>query len=95
MAALHDCFATAARDRKVKAKKVDPPGGTTGRVGCGTGVDEAPVPDAESTEAFSSEVVTGSLEENASNKERSARTFGLVCLKQHFSNRNQTQSINQ
>src|SRR5882672_5467797 len=28
------------------AKKVDPPGGTTGRVGCGTGVDEAPVPDA-------------------------------------------------
>ena len=40
------------------AQKVDPPGGTTGRVGFGTEVDEAPVPDAKSTtEAFSSEVV--------------------------------------
>jgi hypothetical protein len=30
-------------------KKDDPPGGTTGRVGRGTGVDEALVPDAGST----------------------------------------------
>jgi hypothetical protein len=37
-------------------KKGDPPGGTTGRVGCSTGVDEAPVPDAGSTmRAFSNE----------------------------------------
>jgi len=28
------------------SKKVDPPGGTTGRVGFSTGVDEAPVLDA-------------------------------------------------
>ena len=33
-------------------KKVDPPGGTTGRVGFGTEVDEAPVPDANPREAF-------------------------------------------
>jgi len=39
-------------------KKVDPPGGTTGRVGFGTEVDEASVPDANPREAFSgSEVV--------------------------------------
>jgi hypothetical protein len=29
--------------------KADPPGGTSGRVGCDTGVDEAPVPDTAST----------------------------------------------
>jgi len=39
-------------------EKVDPPGGTTGRVGFGTEVDEASVPDANPREAFSgSEVV--------------------------------------
>jgi hypothetical protein len=53
-------------------QKDDPPGGTTGRVGYGTGVDEAPVPDAGSTiRAFSSEVDSGSREENASNKDQS------------------------
>jgi hypothetical protein len=35
--------------KKFGIQKDDPPGGTTGRVGCGTGVDEAPVPDAGST----------------------------------------------
>ena len=46
-------------------KKVDPPGGTTGRVGFSTEVDEAPVLDANPREAFSgSEVVW--LEETAS-----------------------------
>src|SRR3954452_14475991 len=56
------CF----RDFLSDPKKVDPPGGTTGRVGCGTGVDEAPVPDAGSTrEALSVEVI-GLLEETAS-----------------------------
>ena len=34
-------------------KKVDPPGGTTGRVGFSTGVDEAPVLDANPREALS------------------------------------------
>jgi hypothetical protein len=39
-------------------QKDDPPGGQPGGPGFGTEVDEAPVPDAESTtEAFSSEVV--------------------------------------
>ena len=38
-------------------KKVDPPGGTTGRVGFSTEVDEAPVLDTNPREAFSSEVV--------------------------------------
>src|SRR5258706_1334214 len=33
----------------ISSKENDPPGGTTGRVGYGTGVDEAPVPDAGST----------------------------------------------
>jgi hypothetical protein len=48
-------------------QKDDPPGGTTGRVGYDTGVDEAPVPDAGFTmRAFSSEVDPGSREENAS-----------------------------
>jgi hypothetical protein len=47
--------------KKFGIQKDDPPGGTTGRVGCGTGVDEAPVPDAGSTtERF--------REENAPNK---------------------------
>src|SRR5829696_5431659 len=44
-----------ATDRALAAglpKKVDPPGGTTGRVGFGTEVDEAPVPDANPREAF-------------------------------------------
>ena len=59
------------------------PGGTAGRVGCGTGVDEAPVPDAGSTiRAFSSEslprtrsgVDAGSREENASNENPSRRS---------------------
>jgi hypothetical protein len=49
--------------KKFGIQKDDPPGGTTGRVGCGTGVDEAPVPDAGSTtERFREN------EENASNK---------------------------
>jgi hypothetical protein len=57
MAAVDDSFATRRSSwRTQPAKKVDPPGGTTGRVGCDTGVDEAPVPNAGSTEAFSSEV---------------------------------------
>jgi hypothetical protein len=48
-------------------QKDDPPGGTTGRVGYDTGVDEAPVPDAGfAMRAFSSEVDSGSREENAS-----------------------------
>jgi hypothetical protein len=55
-------------------QKDDPPGGTTGRVGYDTGVDEAPVPDAGFTmRAFSSEVDPGSREENASN--RKSRAF--------------------
>jgi hypothetical protein len=62
-------------------QKDDPPGGTTGRVECDTGVDEAPragrrIHDqgigakssgsADLARAFSSEVDTGSREENAS-----------------------------
>src|SRR6266852_1437430 len=49
MALPGNSFATPPHSPDRPAKKVDPPGGTTGRVGCGTGVDEAPVPDAEST----------------------------------------------
>jgi hypothetical protein len=37
----------------LSTKKVDPPGGTTGRVGFSTGVDEAPVLDANPREALS------------------------------------------
>jgi hypothetical protein len=44
--------ALAAGLRLHPPKKVDPPGGTTGRVGFGTEVDEAPVPDANPREAF-------------------------------------------
>jgi hypothetical protein len=41
-------------------QKVDPPGGTTGRVGFSTGVDEAPVLDANPRQkSFSSEVIFG------------------------------------
>jgi hypothetical protein len=36
-------------------------------------VDEAPVPDADPREAFSSEVSSGSREENASTKEKRFR----------------------
>src|SRR5882672_12738622 len=70
------------RDSK-KEKKMTRPGGTAGRVGCGTGVDEAPVPDAGSTiRAFSSEnlprtrsgVGTGWHEENAPNRNPLSRS---------------------
>ena len=52
-------------------QKVDPPGGTTGRVGFGTEVDEAPVPDAKSTQKrFRAKWCSGSREENASNNKK-------------------------
>jgi hypothetical protein len=47
-------------------QKVDPPGGTTGRVGFGTGMDEAPVPDANPRQKrFRAKWYSGSREENA------------------------------
>ena len=57
MTPLRDVRATCrAWSGRLVLKKVDPPGGTTGRVGFSTEVDEAPVLDANPREAFSSEV---------------------------------------
>ena len=56
----------------VPPKKGDPPGGTTGRVGFSTGVDEAPVLDANihDKSVFERKWSSGSREKNASNKKR-------------------------
>jgi len=55
----------------VPPKKGDPPGGTTGRVGFSTGVDEAPVLDANPRQKrFRAKWSSGSREKNASNKKR-------------------------
>jgi hypothetical protein len=62
--------------RESRIQKADPPrgGDREGRVR--HGVDEAPVPDAGSTiGAFSSEVDTGSREENAPNRNRFSRSL--------------------
>jgi hypothetical protein len=58
MASLNDSFATegAIILSRPDPNVDDPPGGTAGRVGVRHGVDEAPVPDAQSTvDVFSSE----------------------------------------
>src|SRR5260370_24430530 len=74
-------------DQRSEPEKVDPPGGTTGRVGYGTGVDEAPVPDAGSTiMAFRAKhalgldpgVRAGSREENASNRNPFSRSSVVI-----------------
>src|SRR5687768_10019358 len=63
-------------------KKVDPPGGATGRVGFGTEVDEAPVPDANPRQKrFRAKRHSGSREENASKQEAAFSESEVVCVK--------------
>jgi hypothetical protein len=82
--------------RAFEPQKVDPPGGTTGRVGFGTEVDEAPVPDANPRQKrFRAKWYSGSREENASNKKKRCQGLEVVWSEKRFSNSNQVSRGNQ